>query len=262
MEFSVDGRRVFAGTGGREHSPELPSIVLLHGAGMDHTVFALQARALAYHGRNLLALDLPGHGRSEGPPLDSVAAMADWVLRAASSLGLELLRIAGHSMGALIALEAAARGGTRVEALVLMGFVPEMRVHPDLLASARAGSHTAVELMTSWSLGARALIGANPAPGLWLMGSVLSLLERAPSAALAADLSACDSYRDAAQAAARIRCPTLLLLGGEDRMTPPARGQAFAGRFAQARVSVLAGVGHMMMLEDPAATLTALRTLL
>jgi pimeloyl-ACP methyl ester carboxylesterase len=262
MQFAVDGKRVNAGTGGRDHEPGLPAIVLVHGAGMDHSVFALQARALAHHGRNVLALDLPGHGGSEGPALDSIAAMAEWVLRAASACGIERLRLAGHSMGALVALEAASRGAARIEALALLGFVPEMRVHPDLLAAARAGSHGTLELMTSWSLSARAQLGANPSPGLWLGGGALRLLERANPASLAADLAACDAYREAGAAAAQVRCPTLLLLGGDDRMTPAPRAQAFAGKFADARVSVLPAIGHLMTAEDPVAVLAAMRTVL
>ena len=262
MDIALDGTRVFAATGGRDHEPGLPAVVLIHGAGMDHSVFALQARALAHHGRNVLALDLPGHGRSAGPALDSIAAIAEWVLRAAACCGMARLRVAGHSMGALVALEVAARGGARIEALALLGFVPEMRVHPDLLAAARAGSHSTVELMTSWSLSARSQLGANPAPGLWLSGGTLRLLERADPASLGADLAACDAYRGAAAAAAQVRCPTLLLLGGDDRMTPAARARAFADRFADARITVLPEVGHMMTAEDPVATLAAMRTIL
>jgi pimeloyl-ACP methyl ester carboxylesterase len=179
MDFSLDGKRVFAGTGGHEPDPAAPTVVLLHGAGMDHTVFALQARALAHHGRNVLALDFPGHGGSAGPALDSIFALADWVLRAAARRGAVRLRVVGHSMGALVALEVAARGGARVEAAALIGFAPEMRVHPDLLAAARAGTLSAVELMTSWSFGAEGQLGANKAPGLWLPGAALRLLERA-----------------------------------------------------------------------------------
>ena len=149
MEFLLDGKRVYAGTGGRQRDADEPSVVLLHGAGMDHSVFVAQARALAHHGRSVLALDFPGHGRSEGPALESIAALADWVLAAAAAAGAERFRVAGHSMGALVALEVAARGGGRVEAAALIGFAPEMRVHPDLLAAARAGAHDAVELMTS-----------------------------------------------------------------------------------------------------------------
>jgi pimeloyl-ACP methyl ester carboxylesterase len=262
MEFALDGKRVFAGTGGRDPDGADPAVMFLHGAGMDHTVFAFQARALAHHGRNVLAFDLPGHGRSDGPGPPDIGAMADWVLRAAAARGVERYRIAGHSMGALVALEAAARGGVRIEALVLLGFAPEMRVHPDLLAAARAGEHGAVELMTSWSLGAQSRLGAHPAPGLWLTGGALRLLERADPAVLAGDLGACDSYRGAADAAAKVGCPTLLLLGGEDRMTPPAKARAFAGHFPAARTTILPATGHMMTVEDPRATLAALMTVL
>jgi pimeloyl-ACP methyl ester carboxylesterase len=262
MDFAVDGKRVFAGAGGGRRDPAAPAVVLLHGAGMDHTVFALQARALAHHGRSVLALDFPGHGGSGGPALDSIGAMADWVLRAAAACGIERFRVAGHSMGALVALETAACGGDRVDAVALIGFAPEMRVHPDLLAAARAGAHAAVELMTSWSFGAQGQLGANPSPGLWLPGAALRLLERADKQSLALALAACDAYRGAAESAAKIRCPVLLLLGGEDRMTPASRGAAFARSLADARITVLPAAGHMLMIEDPSAALAALRTFL
>jgi pimeloyl-ACP methyl ester carboxylesterase len=260
VDFTLDGRRVFAATGGRERDAAAPALLLLHGAGMDHTVWAMQARAMAHRGRSVFALDWPGHGRSEGPALTSVESMADWVLRAAAALGIEHFRLAGHSMGALAALEAGARGGERIEALALLGFVPEMRVHPELLAAAREGRHSAVELMTSWSLATS--LGANPAPGLWLSGGALRLLERTPPTALATALAACDAYRGAATAAAQLRCPTLLVLGAADRMTPASRGRSFAAGFPPMRVTVLPGAGHMMMSEDPQACLAAMRTLL
>jgi pimeloyl-ACP methyl ester carboxylesterase len=262
MELRADGKRAFAGTGGRSFDASLPTVVLLHGAGMDHSVWAAQARSLAHHGRNVLAFDLPGHGLSDGPALGDIGAMADWVLRALAAHGVARFRLAGHSMGALVALEAAARAGDGAEALALLGVVPEMRVHPDLLASARAGAHTAIDFMVSWSFGRIGRLGGNPAPGLWLAGGALRLLERAPAASLAADLAACAAYDGAATAAARVRCPTLLLLGAEDRMTPARHGAAFAERFAAPRVAVLPGVGHMMMLEDPVATLDALKGVL
>lgn len=262
MDLIIDGRRVFAGSGGREFDPALPSTVLLHGAGMDHTVWALQARWLAHHGRNVLALDLPGHGRSSGPALDRIEALADWVLVVCAALPLERFRIVGHSMGSLVALEAAARAGNRCEALALLGFAPAMRVHPDLLAAARAGAHEAVELMTSWGLGLQSQLGSNPLPGLWRVGGALHLLERAAPASLAASLAACDAYRGAGDAAKRIHCPTLLLLGDDDRMTPAARGSAFAADIPHARTVVLPGVGHQLTIEDPSATLAALKTIL
>jgi pimeloyl-ACP methyl ester carboxylesterase len=262
MELRVRGKRVFAGTGGRAFDPALPAAVFLHGAGMDHTVWALQTRSFAHHGRSVLALDLPGHGGSEGPGFSGIPAMADWVLEALRAVGARKARIAGHSMGSLVALEAAARAGDAVEGLALLGFVPELGVHPDLLEAARAGAHAALDFIVAWSFGAQARFGNTPAPGLWLTGEAMRLLERASSTSLAADLTACAAYKGAGEAAARIRCPTLFLLGAEDRMTPASKGRAFAEHIAGSKVTVLPGVGHMMMIEDPSATLAALKTVL
>jgi pimeloyl-ACP methyl ester carboxylesterase len=134
-----------------------------------------------------------------------------------------------------------------------------MPVHPDLLAAAARGEHGAIDLMVTWAVGRAAQLGANDAPGLWLTGAALRLLERADAPSLAADLAACDAYRGALSAAAKVACPTLLLLGGDDRMTPPGKGVDFARAFANGRATVLRGIGHMMMLEDPGATLAAVQ---
>lgn len=262
MEFSIGGARVFAGSGGRAFDPSLPTLALLHGAGMNHTVWAAQARALAFHGRNVLALDFPGHGASAGPALATIESLADWVLACLKAQGAKTFRLGGHSMGALVALEAASRAGAACEALALLGFVPEMRVHPDLLNAARAGEHLASELMVSWSFGLHGLTGGNPAPGLFLPQTALRLLEQAPAASLAADLAACDAYKNAGAAAGRVACPVLLLLGERDRMTPSPKGAAFAKNFSNARVTILPEAGHMMMAEQPSLSLNSLKAIL
>jgi pimeloyl-ACP methyl ester carboxylesterase len=259
MEIAVGGRRLFAATGGRELDPGLPTIVFIHGAGMDHTVWALQTRWFAHHGRNVLALDLPGHGRSAGLGLRRIEEMAECVLGALAAARATRFALIGHSMGALVALEAAAKGGAALAGLALLGMTPRMPVHPDLLAAAERGEHGAVDLMVTWALGRRAQLGANEAPGLWLTGAALRLLEAADPRSLAADLAACDGYRGAMAAAAQIAAPTLLLLGSDDRMTPAAKAVDFARAFAAGRSEVLAGAGPMMMLEDPARTLRALQ---
>ena len=112
MEFEVAGRRAFAATGGRAFDPSLPAVAFVHGAGMDHSVWALQTRWFAWHGHAVLAADLPGHGRSEGPPLGTVEEMADWLLALVAGSGAGRAALVGHSMGALAALAAARpRGG-------------------------------------------------------------------------------------------------------------------------------------------------------
>lgn len=259
MELEIRGRRVFAATGGRGFDRALPTVAFLHGAGMDHTVWAPQTRWFAHHGRNVLAFDLPGHGRSEGPAIAGIPEMAAWVLEALGALGAERARLVGHSMGALVALAAAAEGGERVAALALLGMTPLMPVHPELIAAAESGAHKAIDLMTSWAIGRRAQLGGNEAPGLWLGAAAMRLLERADPKVLASDLVACDAWKGAADAAAKVRCPTLILCGADDRMTPAAKAAPFAQAFKDARLEILPEAGHMMMLENPSATLDALR---
>jgi pimeloyl-ACP methyl ester carboxylesterase len=170
MELTVAGHRAFASTGGQVFDPKLPAAVFLHGAGMDHSVWSLPARYFAGHGRAVLALDFPGHGRSAGAPLGSVEAMADWVLAAMAAAGLARAALVGHSMGALVALEASARGASYVEALALLGVGAEMPVHPDLMAAARANDPKAIQLIVGWAHGSVGHIGGTKAPGLWTMG--------------------------------------------------------------------------------------------
>ena len=105
-QFTVDGRTVFATTGGTEFDPGKPAIVFLHGAGFDRTAWRLQTRWFAHHGRAVLAVDFPAHGWSDGPVLDSIPAMADWTARLIEAAGLKQAALVGHSMGALVALDA------------------------------------------------------------------------------------------------------------------------------------------------------------
>jgi pimeloyl-ACP methyl ester carboxylesterase len=259
VEFTVDGQRVFAATGGRPFATTEPTAVFIHGAGMDHTVWALQTRYFAHHGRSVLAVDLPGHGRSRAALLRSIADMASWIVRALDAAEVQSAALVGHSMGALIALEAAASAPARVRSLALLGVAERMAVHPDLQAAADGNRRLAPELVSSWGHGRSGHFGGNPAPGLWMMGSSLQLLERAPAGALAADLAASNTYDGAMAAAARVACPTLLLLGAFDRMTPPARAKPLAEAIERARTVVLPAAGHMLMSERPDAVIDALR---
>src|ERR1700694_4206564 len=121
MQLSVNGIDSFVATGGREFDPSLPTVVLLHGAGFDHNSWALHSRWFAHHGFGVLAPDLPGHGRSSGAPLSTIAAMADWTAALLDVAGAFTARLIGHSMGSLIALETAARHPAKVTALGLIG---------------------------------------------------------------------------------------------------------------------------------------------
>jgi len=262
MELSVNGDKVFAATGGRIFDGALPVVCFLHGAGLDHSVWSLQARYLAHHERAVLAVDMPGHGGSEGAPLSSIAEMADWVASFLDAAGVEKAALVGHSMGALVAIEAAVRGPELIGALVLLGAAETMPVHPDLLAAARENDPLAARLITSWGHAGDAKVGGHPAPGLWMVGGATRLLERSRPGTLYADLKACADYGSVAPAANRVACPTVLVLGAADMMTPCAKGEALAAAIGGAATVVLPGCGHMVMVERPDATTDALRKVL
>ena len=257
MHLQVDGKSVFAATGGRQFEPGQPAAVMLHGAGMDHIVWALPARSLAHRGRSVLAVDLPGHGRSQGPALTSIAAMATWLIRLLDAAHIDEAALVGHSMGSLIALEAAAERPLRIRKVALLGVASRMPVHPDLLKAAADDRALAGDLIASWGHGPAGHFGGNQAPGLWRMGGAQRLLALAGEGVLASDLAACDAY-DAVASASRVRCPCLLLLGAVDRMTPPGKAKALAAAMPDARTEVIPGAGHMMMSEAPDAVIDAL----
>lgn len=259
MLLSVGGRTVHAGTGGRKFEPVSgKAVVLIHGSGMDNTIWAQQNRFLAHHGLPVLSVDLPGHGRSEGPVLETVEAMADWVMALLDAAGLEAGLLAGHSLGSLVALATAARTPQRVTALALLGTAERMPVHPDLLALARAGDPEAIRLVVGWGFGRRAHIGGSPLPGVWMLGAGQRLMEREAPGVLGVDLAACDRFSAGAAMAASIRCPATLVLGRADKMTPAKAGRALAARIPGAHVVELPDTGHMMMVEAPVATARAL----
>jgi pimeloyl-ACP methyl ester carboxylesterase len=259
MQLSVNGSDTFVATGGREFDSSLPTIVLLHGAGFDHTTWALHSRWFAHHGFGVLAPDLPGHGRSAGTPLPTIAAMADWTVALLDAAGAATARLVGHSMGSLIALETAARHPARVTALSLIGTTATMTVGPDLLKAAEGNDHAAIDMVSIWGLGFQAELGGSLAPGLWMHSGAQRVLEQSRPGVLFNDLSACNAYQNALAAAADIKVPATFILGERDMMTPAKGGKALAAATPNSRTVVLRGAGHMMMVERPDELLAALR---
>jgi pimeloyl-ACP methyl ester carboxylesterase len=260
MRIVVNGDATFVATGGREFDASLPAIVFLHGAGMDHSVWALLARAFAHHGHAVLAPDFPGHGGSAGAPLTSIPALADWTAALIDAAGAKTAaRLVGHSMGSLVALEAAARHPGKVAGLGLIATAAAMRVSDDLLNAAKADDHAAVDMIAIWGEGYRATLGGSQSPGLWMLGGAERLLERARPGAIFADLSACNAYTDALSSAAKINVPSIVIQGSRDLMTPAKGGKAVAAAIPNCRLALIEGAGHMLMTERPDDVLAALR---
>src|SRR3979411_1042540 len=259
MQLARKGIDTFVPTGGREFDSSLPAIVLLHGAGFDHTVWALHSRGFAHHGFGVLAPALTGHGRSSGSPLPTIADMADWTAALLDASGAEKAKLVGHSMGSLIALETATRHPARVSALSRMGTAATMTVGPDLLKAAEANDHSAVDMVSIWGLGFQAELGGSLAPGLWMHSGAQRVLEQGRPGVLFNDLSACNAYQNALSAAAQITVPTTFILGERDMMTPAKAGKTLAAALPNSRTVVLRGAGHMLMVERPDEVVAALQ---
>jgi pimeloyl-ACP methyl ester carboxylesterase len=259
MRLVVDGSEAFAATGGNDFDPARPTAVFLHGAGFDHSVWALMARAFASHGFGVLAPDLPGHGRSGGAALTSISALGEWTAALIDAAGVRAARLVGHSMGSLIGLETAARCPEKVAALALIAVAAPIAVSEELLTAAKANAAAAIDMISLWGQGYHATIGGSDVPGLWMLGGARRILERTRPGVLFADLSACNDYRDVLAAAAKVTVPSAVILGSRDLMTPAKSGKAVAAAIPGCRLTVLEGAGHFLLSERPDEVLAALR---
>jgi pimeloyl-ACP methyl ester carboxylesterase len=262
MRLSVAGREIYAYTGSRTFDAGRPTIVFVHGAASDHSVFALQSRYFAYHGSNVVALDLPGHGRSAGPALASVEAIAAWLVAVCDAIDAPQVALVGHSLGSLAVLECASRNADRVSKLALLAPAAPMVVSDDLLNAAANDEELAYALINGWSHSAGKQLGGNTLPGVWLMGNALRLMERTSHGVLSVDLVACNAYSNGVAAAQAVPCPTLVVLGARDIMAPPKSATALVAALKQGRSVTLPNTGHSLMAEQPDAVLDALRTFL
>lgn len=262
MKLLVDGREAFIYTGGRPFDPALPGVVFIHGALHDHSVWTLLARWCAHHGFGVLAVDLPGHMKSAGPALDSVEAMAGWLLRLLDAAGMKQAALVGHSMGSLVALEAAGRAPERVSRLVMVGTAYPMVVSPFLLDLSKNDPLAAIDFVTPLSYAGIAQKPGYPGPGVWVRGGGaalcrLVLAKQGDAGLYHLDFAACNAYRGGLEAAARSVAPATLILGRRDQMTPP-KTAGEIGAALKARIETV-DAGHVLMAEAPDAVLNALR---
>jgi pimeloyl-ACP methyl ester carboxylesterase len=258
VNLVVDGQDVYAYTGAKEFDAARDALIFVHGGGLDHTVWLLQSRYFAHHGRAVMAVDLPAHGKSTGQALTSISDMADWVVRLMDASAVNTATLIGHSMGALVVHEAAARHPSRIRCIVTIGISVPMPVSDGLLDAARADKHDAFDMVNIWGHGSRAHLGGSQSPGMWMIGSGVRLLERCASGVLYADLNACNEYRHGLESSARITCPVHMILGQDDRMTPVKAAQPLVQALADARVTVIENCGHMLMAERPGEVLDLL----
>ena len=257
-------------TGGKAFDASKPTLVFIHGVLNDHSVWILQTRYLAHHGFNVLAVDLPGHGRSGGNAPASVEEAAQFIEALLDAAGVRQAALVGHSWGSLIALETASRLKERITHLVLVGTAFPMKVSPALIEASRHDPMKALSMVNVFS---RATLAAPPSalgPGTWVYGASMALGRRVLASNTDVNIFhrgfvACDSYANGLEAMAAVTCPVLFVLGERDQMTPPRAAQSLIDQAKAHRkeVSVVkVPMGHHQMTESPEETLKALKAFL
>jgi pimeloyl-ACP methyl ester carboxylesterase len=273
MYITVNSQKIYAYTGGKAFDAAKPTLVFIHGVLNDHSVWILQTRYFAHHGYNVLAVDLPGHGKSEGNCPKSVEEAADFVLTLLQSAGLKEAALIGHSWGSLVALHAASiapEHGLRITHLALVGTAFPMKVSPALLDASLNQPMKAIEMVNTFS---HSLLSPPPSalgPGTWLYGGSRALMRRVLASNTRENVfhtgfKACDSYEGAFLASNRLialikSAPSaiLFIVGIADQMTTPKAAQALIDALPHAKVAKVSG-GHQLMTEAPEETLIALQ---
>ena len=256
MYLTVNNQKTYVATGGKVFDKSLPTVVFLHGSGLDHRSWALQTRWFAFHGYSVIAPDFPAHSLSEGEALDSIEAMAAWLWQLLDEMGVDKCSLVGHSQGGLVALEAAASQAHRVRSLSLIGCASVIAVNEHLLAMSENDQPSAVDAMLTWGFGEAYQFGRSNIPGQAPIGIGWQIMCDNP---LHADLTACQKYTNGEQAASKVTAPTQLVLAKNDKMTPLKFGLGLEKSLANCVSTAILGVGHMIPMEAPEKCLTELQ---
>ena len=261
MILNVQGAEAYCYTGGKAFDAAKPAAVFIHGAQNDHSVWILQTRYFAHHGFNVLAVDLPGHGRSKGPAKTSVEALAAWLVDLLDAAGVPSALLVGHSMGALAALEAVRQAPGRARQLAMLGAAYPMKVSDALLDASKNDEQAAIDMVNIWSHSSMAQKPSCPGPGFYTMGGARRLMQRIAHTGqellFHTDFTACNAYAGGEAAAQAVACPTLFIFGQRDMMTPPRATKLLTAAIGHGKIAYV-DAGHQMMAEQPDAVLDAL----
>jgi pimeloyl-ACP methyl ester carboxylesterase len=275
MYITVSQTPIYAYTAGKPFDATKPTLVFIHGVLNDHSVWILQTRYFAHHGYNVLAVDLPGHGRSEGSCPKTVEEAAEFILALLAAAGVKRAALIGHSWGSLIALHAASiapERGLQISQLAMVGTAFPMKVSPALLDASLHEPMKAIEMVNTFSHSSLSPPPSALGPGTWLYGGSRALMRRVLASNVRENVfyigfKACDSYEAAFEALNRVLArmqsgylATIFIVGIADQMTTPKAAQSLIDKAPNARVARVSG-GHQMMTESPEEVLQALKSM-
>ena len=251
MYFAVNGRQVFATTGGKPFDNKKPVVVFLAGSALDHTFWGLHSRFFAFRNYAVLVPDLPGHSDSDGPALTSIEAIGDWLNDVVTTLDIDNISVVAHSQGCLNTLEFVSRYPDKVRSISLIASGLATPVNPALIEAAQERPEEAIAMMIGWGFGSAGHFHQGPIPGNSMLAGGRKIMRRNVPDELATDLKACDAYKNGKKAAAKITCPIQVLIAGQDRMAPAKATSALVEHLNDPEVHYFAESGHMIPQEAP-----------
>jgi len=241
--FKLENKSIYASDAGQELDNKKDTIIFLHGSGLSHIVWSLVEQFFSNKNFNVLSIDLPGHGNSEGPCLNTIEEIAEWLEKVFVKLKLEQVILVGHSQGCLEMLEYLNKYKSRLKKLVFVGGSYKMPVNKELIELAQNGNSDAVKLMMKWGYeGSKKFIGGNPVQRIIQSPKDISKI-------LAVDLVACNNYANGSNAVKAIDCPTMFIFGALDKMVNIEVGKKFANMVNNSTTHIIDGCGHMIMIE-------------
>lgn len=259
MYFDVHGKQVFATTGGKSFDNSKPTVIFLHGSGLDHSFWGLHSRFFAFRDYAILVPDLPGHTHSAGPALKSIEAMADWLNDVVAALDAKHISIVAHSQGCLVALEFASRYPERLRSVSFIASGLATPVNDYLLNAAEKDPEAAIAMMLGWGFGSAGQLHQGPIPGNSMVASGRKVMRGNAPNELAADLNACNDYKNGKVAAEKVAAPVQVIVAGKDRMAPRKATTELIEQLSDPEVTVIRESGHMVPQEVPDRCRTLLK---
>jgi pimeloyl-ACP methyl ester carboxylesterase len=251
MYFDVDGKQVFASTGGKPFDNTKPVVIFLHGSALDHTFWGLHSRFFAFRNYAVLVPDLPGHSHSEGPALTSIEAIGDWLDAVSQVLDIDNISVVAHSQGCLNALEFVSRYPERIRTVSFIASGLATPVNPGLIDAAESNPEQAIAMMVGWGFGSAGHFHQGPIPGNSMVAGGRKVMRRNVPDELATDLKACDAYKNGRAAAGKITCPIQVIVAGKDRMAPRKSTSELVEYLSNPEVHIIPESGHMIPQEAP-----------
>lgn len=226
-------------------------IIFVHGTGMDHTVWTLPIRHFTRKKIEVIAIDLPGHGKNIDKPLDSIKKISQYIFDFLDSKSIAECSIVGHSMGSLVALEMASSKPKRIKKISMIGTAFPMQVGEALLESAKQNSQMAIDILTFMGYSYTSRLGGNKIPGIWMTESTRRLMQKSKKGTIYRDLKACSEFSDGLSKAEKVEAKVQLILGSNDFLTPRTRAEDLIKHFNEPSVKEIENSGHSLMMEEP-----------